>query len=80
MIDMTSEKILEYVKLKMEKLEKDREMILDKMLSVHSPEKGEMLKEEYLKTISAYYEIMDIRDYIELGVNMDGRIKVKEGK
>lgn len=72
---MTNEKLLDYVKMKLEKLEKEKDHILDKMLELKSYENDDIYKIEYLKIVYAHEQMLDVKAFIETGVNLDYELK-----
>ena len=72
---MTNEKLLDYVKMKLEKLEKEKDHILDKMLELKSYESDDIYKIEYMKIVYAHEQMLDVKAFIETGVNLDYELK-----
>ena len=72
---MTKEQILEYIIIKLEKLRKEKELMLDKMLESKKIEEDENLRIEYLKSLYAYEQMLDVKAFIETGVNLDYEFK-----
>ena len=72
---MTNEKLLDYVKMKLEKLEKEKDHILDKMLELKSYENDDIYKIEYFKIVYAHEQMLDVKAFIETGVNLDYELK-----
>lgn len=64
---MTKEQILEYIIIKLEKLRKEKELMLDKMLESKKIEDDENLRIEYLKSLYAYEQMLDVKAFIETG-------------
>ena len=64
---MTKEQILEYIIIKLEKLRKEKELMLDKMLESKKIEEDENLRIEYLKSLYAYEQMLDVKAFIETG-------------
>lgn len=77
---MTNEKLLDYVKMKLEKLEKEKDHILDKMLELKSYENDDIYKIEYMKIVYAHEQMLDVKAFIETGVNLDYELKKREIK
>lgn len=75
---MTVEQIINYIYLKLEKLEKDKEIMLDNMEKQYDKDNYKMCCDEYLKASYAKSEIEDIKTFIQTGVNTDVRIKEKK--
>lgn len=63
---MDNKKILAYINLKLEKLKKEQDHLLDKMLDLKSYEDDEMYRNDYLRSIYAYEQISDIKAFIEM--------------
>ena len=72
---MNKEQILEYIIIKLEKLRKEKELMLDKMLESKKIEEDENLRIEYLKSLYAYEQMLDVKAFIETGVNLDYEFK-----
>lgn len=73
---MTIEKIIDYVNLKLTKLGKEKNLMLDLMLKLEN-EHDEHLRIEYLKAVYAFQEVEDIITFIETGVLKDESKKRK---
>lgn len=71
-------KAIEYIDMKIEMLRKNKEQMLDKMLELKIFEDDKLYREEYLKYLYAYEQLLDIKAFIETGEILDERFKERK--
>ena len=67
---MTQEQIIKYIELKLQLLNRQKEQLLDRMLEQKPYESEDLYRDEYLKTLYAYDQILEIKTFIKTGVDI----------